>query len=217
MTGPRQGVRSDVTPPGAVDRSFDGLVVRPASCRRSPQPNRFGRCRVQRPPSATAGESARARWPEGEVGRGLTGSLPGCPWRRRASPVRPVGTAPDDGEEPRTAKQMITAASGCGLPHRARRALPTLTSEDGLWPVGLANTHGRSLPVHVIGGAGKGGSPRIRSAGKRQSHQPFELADFLAKTAHAGAVDSLQPHGGGEIAMPGGPVPAFTIQRGVRY
>jgi hypothetical protein len=43
------------------------------------------------------------------VARGFTAR---CPWRRRASPVRPVGTAPDGGEEPHTAKQMITAAPG---------------------------------------------------------------------------------------------------------
>jgi hypothetical protein len=117
---------------------MDCLSVRLHSA--EPQPNRFGRSHVQRPPPTMTGESARVRWPQGGGGTGARGFTARCPWRRRASPVRPVGTAPDDGEERRTAKQMITAAPGRGLPHRARRALPALTSENGLWPVSLAHS-----------------------------------------------------------------------------
>ena len=49
-----------------------------------------------------------------------------------------------------------------------------------------------------------------RSGGDQQCHQPFELADFLAETAHARAVCRLQPHGCGKVAAPCRPVPALA-------
>jgi hypothetical protein len=47
----------------------------------------------------------------------------------------------------------------------------------------------------------QGRGPGSLSGGDRQGAQPFELADFLAKAAHARAVVGLQPHRGREIAV----------------
>jgi hypothetical protein len=52
-----------------------------------------------------------------------------------------------------------------------------------------------------------------QSGGDLQPHQPFELADFLEKARHVQAVFGFQPHGGGKVAVPGGPVPTGMIER----
>ena len=57
----------------------------------------------------------------------------------------------------------------------------------------------------------QGRGPGSRSDGGQQCLQPFELTDFLAQAAHARAVDRLQTHGRGKIAMPGRPAPVHTL------
>ena len=65
---------------------------------------------------------------------------------------------------------------------------------------------------HATRGGGQGafwGS--TRSGSDPQFHQPLELADFLTKATQPGAVSCFQPHGGGEVAVPGGPVPMLVL------
>ena len=216
MAGPPQGPRSHGLPARRA-----GWFIRWTGCLSGFMPPIPTEPLWPFPRSTSAVRDDRGAGPCSLAGRrgstGARGFIARSPWRRRASPVRPVGSAPDGGEEPHAVKQMITAAPGRGPPHRARRALPALTSENGLWPLNLADPGAFTAGARYRRSREGQGTPGNRSGRDLQCHQPFELADFLAKTMHAGAVDSLRPHGGGEIAMPGGPVPVFTIERAVRY
>ena len=100
------------SPPGAVDRPFDGLVVLSGFMPPIPTRTALAVPTVQRPPSAMTGEPARVRWPEGGVGRGLAGLLPGVPGAAVLRLSALLALAPDGGEEPRYVKHMITAAPG---------------------------------------------------------------------------------------------------------
>jgi hypothetical protein len=82
-------------------------------------------------------------------------------------------------------------------PHRRWMACGPLDVDDA---VGMLSS--RTAPVEMAGGR-----RQHRSGCDPQCYQPFELADFVAKTAHVRAVCRLQPDGGGEVTVPGRSVP----------
>ena len=60
-------------------------------------------------------------------------------------------------------------------------------------------------------GEGRGPGACTRSGSDPQFYQPLELADFLTKATQPGALSCFQPHGGGEVAVPGGPVHVLVL------
>ncbi len=96
---------------------------------------------------------------------------------------------------------------------------PAVRRRDGvavLRPDGRRRRGARCLRVTPAGRSRDRG-PGARSGGDRQGHQPFELADFLAKAAHARAVDRFQPHRGGDhlgakVGQPRAPVIVLDLQ-----
>ncbi len=184
----------------------DGLVACPGSCRRyRTAPLRLSHVR---PPALTRSGSLPGCAEVAGMGRdaGLRVCRPASP-RRRALPDCWAGHAHQ------------TAARGCaptsgsprarrpaGLPAQSRWSRPALPSGNGSRACARGQSGGASAALVT----GRAGGRATRSGGDRQCHQPFELADFLAKAAHVWAVGRIQPMAAARVRCPGRLVPTLS-------
>jgi hypothetical protein len=121
------------------------------------------------------------------------------------------------GEVERTGERIATTAPTVRCAGREHDGPCRLrTPDDGwrTWPI--RGTLAADADADVTGRPGRAGGPGGRSGCCEQDYQPFELADFLVQAAHGWAVGRFQPHGGGEIALPGRPVPMLALEAWAR-
>ena len=96
-------------------------------------------------------------------------------------------------------------------PGKSTTSFARLVAEMALLTSRPGRCRGGVSASYATRGGGQGARGSTRSGSDPQFYQPFELADFLTKATHLGAVSCFQPHGGGEVAVPDGPVPVPVL------